>query len=84
MAKATADLRSLARSHTDTAVRTLASIMNMADAPPAARVGAASALLDRGWGKPTQPHSGDEDGPPIALRIEQIIVDPSGSGSEGV
>jgi hypothetical protein len=56
MAKAPIDLRSLARSHTETAVKTLASIMNMADAPPAARVGAASALLDRGWGKPDSKH----------------------------
>lgn len=55
MAKAPADLRSLARSHTDTAVRTLASIMNNKDAPPAARVTAAEALLSRGWGKPVQP-----------------------------
>jgi hypothetical protein len=64
MAKATADLRSLARSHTETAVNTLASIMNMSDAPPAARVGAASALLDRGWGKPPQAleHSGKDGG----------------------
>jgi hypothetical protein len=28
--------------------------MNTSDAPPAARVTAASALLDRGYGKPTQ------------------------------
>ena len=35
-----------------------------------ARVAAASALLDRGWGKPTQPLSGDKDAPPIGLSIE--------------
>jgi hypothetical protein len=55
MAKAPADIRSLARAHTETAVRTLASIMNDSDAPHAARVSAASVLIDRGWGKPTQP-----------------------------
>jgi len=54
MAKAPSDIRSLARAHTDTALKTLASIMNMADAPPAARVSAAQALLDRGWGKAEQ------------------------------
>lgn len=54
MAKAPTDLRSLARSHTASAVRTLARIMAEPDAPPAARVSAASVLLDRGWGKPHQ------------------------------
>ena len=28
--------------------------MNDPKAPPAARVGAATAVLDRGWGRPTQ------------------------------
>lgn len=67
MAKAPTDLRSLARSYTETAVRTLASIMNMSDAPPAARVAAASHLLDRGWGKPEQrqEHTGEGGGPII-------------------
>lgn len=32
----------------------LAGIMDQNDAPPAARVSAAQALLDRGWGKPAQ------------------------------
>ena len=30
-------------------------------APSAARVQAASILLDRGWGKPPQPHTGEDD-----------------------
>ncbi len=55
MAKAPADIRSLARIHTESALRTLAHIMNQPDAPEAARVAAANSLLDRGWGKPTQP-----------------------------
>lgn len=54
MAKTPTDIRSLARSHTETALRTLAGIMEQPDAPAAARVSAATALLDRGWGKPTQ------------------------------
>jgi hypothetical protein len=52
MAKTTADIRSLARNHTAKALSTLASIMNATKAPAAARVQAAQALLDRGWGKP--------------------------------
>ncbi|MFA7280833.1 MAG: hypothetical protein WC100_12120 [Sterolibacterium sp.] len=54
MAKTPADIRSLARSHTDSALRTLANIMVNDEAPPAARVSAAQALLDRGWGKAAQ------------------------------
>lgn len=54
MAKSPTDIRSLARSHTGTAIKTLAGIMQQDDAPPAARVSAACALLDRGWGKPQQ------------------------------
>jgi len=52
MAKTSADIRSLARSHTATAVRTLAGIMKERRASHAARVSAAIALLDRGWVKP--------------------------------
>lgn len=54
MAKTPADIRSLARAHTGTALKTLAGIMQQDDAPPAARVSAAQALLDRGWGKAAQ------------------------------
>ena len=54
MAKAPTEIKSLARSHTETALTTLASIMNQPNAPPQARVAAAQALLDRGWGKATQ------------------------------
>lgn len=54
MAKTPTDIRSLARAHTATAINTLAGIMEQKDAPPAARVSAAVALMDRGWGKPSQ------------------------------
>ena len=39
------------------AINTLAAIMDDTKAPPAARVAAANSLLDRGYGKPTQPIS---------------------------
>lgn len=54
MAKTPTDIRSLARSHTEPALNTLRGIMQQPDAPAAARVAAAVALLDRGWGKPQQ------------------------------
>src|SRR5262245_5696000 len=53
------DIASLARSHTLTAIRTLAQIMKQPEAPYAARVAAAVALLDRGWGKPKQSHEAE-------------------------
>lgn len=83
MAKAPVEIRSLARSHTESAVKTLAGIMNSSKAPAAARVNAAQALLDRGWGKPTQPIGGDDDASPIKLvsRIENVIVDPKTGSS---
>ena len=63
MAKAMADIRSLARAHTETAIRVLAGIMREDEAPAAARVAAAQALLDRGWGKPVQALVGADGGP---------------------
>lgn len=76
MAKASVDIRSLARSHTVTAVRTLAGIMQEKKCPAAARIAAATALLDRGWGKPTQPISGDDENPLQIGVIELVAVRP--------
>lgn len=47
-----ASLKALARQHTETAVETLIEIMASKKAPAAARVQAATAVLDRGYGKP--------------------------------
>jgi len=63
-----ADGRSVAeaaRDYGEKALQALAKVMDEATAPAAARVSAAVALLDRGFGKPTQPISGDDDAPPI-------------------
>jgi hypothetical protein len=79
MPKSLTEIRSLARSHTRTAIRVLAGIMSCKDATAAARVAAANAILDRGWGKPTQAiENGDE---PFELihRIERVIVHPENS-----
>ena len=71
MTKAPADLRSLARSHTELSIQTLAGIARNSTSDQA-RVSAAQALLDRGWGKAAQVHSG-EDGGDIQVVIRQII-----------
>jgi len=52
--KALVEVQEAARAHTLTAVETLAVICADGTAPPAARVAAANAILDRGWGRPTQ------------------------------
>jgi hypothetical protein len=54
MAKSLTEIRSLARSHTRTAINILVGIMRSKDATAPARVSAANTILDRGWGKPPQ------------------------------
>ncbi len=58
MSKTITEIKSLARAYTEQAIQTLGGIMTQPDCPPAARVAAAQALLDRGWGKPAQGHEG--------------------------
>lgn len=72
--KATASLKDLARKHTDAAINTLYTIMLDGEEPAAARISAASTLLDRGYGKPSSVISGDEDGGPIKTYSEIRIV----------
>jgi hypothetical protein len=57
--KVLAEVRDLAREYTETAINALASIAKTGK-PDQARVAAASAILDRAWGKPSQPID-DED-----------------------
>lgn len=52
--KLIAEVRDLARGATEAAIGTLIEIMQDGRAPAAARVSAATALLDRAWGKPAQ------------------------------
>jgi hypothetical protein len=82
-ARTLTEIRSLARSHTRTAVNVLVGIMRSSEATPAARVSAANAILDRGWGRATQPIENGEDGVlELIHRIERIIVHPEKSGGE--
>jgi hypothetical protein len=52
--KVVQSLVELASTHTTAAVETLIAIMENGDTPPSARVSAACAILDRGYGKPAQ------------------------------
>ena len=48
-----AEVKEAARAHTVAAIETLARVMADESAPPSAQVMAATAMLNRGWGKPT-------------------------------
>lgn len=63
--KATREIREIAQEYTDKAIRALADIVENGESE-AARVSAANALLDRGYGKPAQ-SLGDADGNAIDL-----------------
>jgi hypothetical protein len=54
VSKAKIDIAERAKTHGDAALKTLAEIMASKDEPASARVAAANALLDRGYGKPAQ------------------------------
>lgn len=70
--KATACLRDVARQYTEQALETLVQIA-LGGESEAARVSAANAILDRGYGKPSQVIAGDEDGGPAKL-VHEIIL----------
>jgi hypothetical protein len=85
MAKSLTEIRSLARSHTRTAINVLVGIMRSKDATPAARVSAANAILDRGWGRAPQTiQNGDEGSLAVIHRIERVIVHPENSDSQDI
>jgi hypothetical protein len=67
------ELKSLARGYTDVAVRALGGIAESGESE-AARVSASIALLDRGWGKPNQPHDAKIDGE-LRITIRKMIND---------
>jgi len=75
VAKSITDIRAEARKHTNTAIKTLVGIATQAKAPPAARVTAAQVLLDRGWGKAAQPHTGEDGEGPLVIQVVRFTGD---------
>jgi len=55
-----AKFRELAQALSEEALDVLASLMRDPDVAPSSRIAAANAILDRAWGKPTQPVAGDD------------------------
>src|SRR5579871_2241077 len=74
--KTPTEIASMARAYTDTVLKAFAGIVAREDAPPPSRIAAGLALLDRGWGKPTQNVSVNDDWRPITQLVNQI-VDPA-------
>lgn len=78
--KATQEIKELARGYGPKAVAELARIAGLTKGPPSeneqTRVAAIKELLDRGYGKATQPISGDADGPPVGLALKVHFVNP--------
>jgi hypothetical protein len=71
-----------ARQYTELAIATLVAVMKDPKSPGSARIAAAVAILDRGWGKPSQAieHSGGLDlrggidAPPIPETMEEWLA----------
>lgn len=81
--KATASIRDIARQYTGEAIDALVGVLRADDSPAAAIVAASNALLDRGYGKPSQVLAGDEDGGAIQVvtKIEIVGVSANGNGT---
>lgn len=62
----------------------LAGIMDAPQAKDSDRIAAAMALLNRGWGQPTQLIGGDEDHPLKIERIERVLVHPENTDSRSL
>jgi hypothetical protein len=82
VAKTLTNIRALARSHSAKAVRTLAGIMNEDRAPAAARVSAAIALLDRGWGKSKRAVEMDWRGEPMNEMTDEELMAIAAGGTD--
>jgi hypothetical protein len=54
-------------------INVLVSLVKREDVAPAARISAGTALLDRGWGKPTQSVNLHDDRPQITEIVNEII-----------
>jgi phage FluMu protein gp41 len=75
--KALVEVQELARSHAPDAIAALARIVKSKSSkvPPAAVVAAATALLDRGFGKPPQAITGPNGGPLEIRNLSNLTDD---------
>ncbi|MOA09125.1 hypothetical protein D3C78_1289340 [compost metagenome] len=82
--KVTADIKAIAQSFGEEAIKLLVEIARDGEAPPAARVAAAREIIDRGYGKAKQPVvGGNDDDPPIKAITEIRVVGVRPDGNSG-
>ena len=74
------DVREAARQKSMAALDVLEAIANDPRAAAVARVQAATAILDRAWGKPAQPLVGDDEGPALRIIIPGLAVEANPGG----
>lgn len=72
--KLVADVRALAQTHVADAIKGLAKIAKDDSAPPAARVAAWNAILDRAVGKPAQAITGEGGEGAVQIVVSTGIV----------
>jgi hypothetical protein len=70
MPKGYAEMRAAARSYTDAALETL--VRNLKS--KTLGVQAATAILNRGWGMPSQPHSGEGGEGPVRYLVKWVVT----------
>lgn len=70
--KATKDIKELARAHGPEVIEGFWRLFKEADSD-AAKIAAGRELLDRAYGKATQPLSGDDDAPAIKVISELVL-----------
>jgi hypothetical protein len=72
--KAIVEVAELARLETAASIRALVRVRDAEDTPPAAVVAAATALLDRAWGRPTQMIATPPDSAPALLHHAAALL----------
>ena len=77
LTQAKRDIATMAKTHGREALAVLLEVARDGTAPHAARVSAANALLDRGYGRPSQAvNLGGDQNNPIIHQITRTIIDP--------
>ena len=77
--RATAELRTLAQTAGIDALHRVIELTKHED--PRVALDAAKIVLERGFGRPAQPITGDEDSALVVRKIELVIVDTEGASS---
>jgi hypothetical protein len=77
-----AELRELARVHTNSALDAFVEIIKNKKTPPVARIAAANSILDRGHGNATQFIARDDDMPPIMNHLRVSFVKADGTETD--